>query len=61
MGQGAETMSFSLGGAIPAYRQASDPKVEARALERLAKDPQIQRKLAAFEVAVGKHGSQSAF
>lgn len=47
-------MSFSLGGAIPAYRQASDPKVEARALERLAKDPQIQRKLAAFELAVGK-------
>ena len=47
-------MSFALAGAIPAYRQASDPKVEARALERLSRDPQIQRKLAAFELAVGK-------
>ncbi|MES2711403.1 MAG: DUF1217 domain-containing protein [Pseudomonadota bacterium] len=47
-------MSATLAGAIPAYRQASDPKVEARALERLARDPQIQRRMKDFETAVGK-------
>jgi len=47
-------MSLTPGGAIPAYRQAADPKVEARALDRLAKDPQVQRKLKDFEVAVAK-------
>ncbi|MDB5318046.1 MAG: hypothetical protein JWO24_3890 [Rhodospirillales bacterium] len=47
-------MSYGLASVIPSYRQALDPKVEARALERLAKDPQVQRKMKDFETAIGK-------
>ncbi|HEY4252825.1 MAG TPA: DUF1217 domain-containing protein [Roseomonas sp.] len=45
-------MSSSLTAAIPLFRQALDPKTEQKALDRLAKDPNINRQLAAYKTAV---------
>lgn len=46
-------MSASLS-AIPLFRQALDPKQEAKALDRLAKDPTIKRQMEAYKTAIAK-------